>query len=263
MEDRNHISAFVSFGFTSNQARVYLSLLQSGIADAKAISVKSGVERSETYRIIAHLEKAGLIERILSSPSKFKAIPMEIAFAILLEKRSEETAKLKSETEKLLRIFSETNLHAKSAEEETHFIMFPRKSASVLRRRKAIENAQIAVDVVTSAKRAPAQAFAYFEAVKGALARNVEFRIITDSIPNFSRIPEFTDLGQAKHYQIRFVTFPLPTLFSLYDKKEVLMTLSPSAYHGESPTLWSDNPSFVTMAQQHFEALWQMSTEAK
>ncbi len=100
------------------------------------------------------------------------------------------------------------------------------------------------------------QASVYFDEITHSLRKGVKFRILTDSLPNFHRIKEFSEFKHFFHYELKFLeTAPL-TLFSIYDKKEVLLLLLPTEPHGESDTLWSNNPSFVAITQERFETLW-------
>jgi hypothetical protein len=61
--------------------------------------------------------------------------------------------------------------------------------------------------------------------------------------------------------QIRFVPFPPSTVLSLYDKKEILITLHPKEELPVSPTLWSSNPSILAAMQDYFDILWITAME--
>lgn len=86
----DYIKTLTRFGFTENQAKVYLTIVQLGLAPVGSISRISGVRREEVYRILPKLEQMGLVEKILSTPIKLKAIPLEDAFSILVRQRQDE-----------------------------------------------------------------------------------------------------------------------------------------------------------------------------
>ena len=78
------------FGFTYNQAKIYASIAKLHSASVSAISKMANVRREHIYRTIPKLEKMGLIEKSLGTPSKIKAIPLEEAFSFLIKQRQDE-----------------------------------------------------------------------------------------------------------------------------------------------------------------------------
>ena len=129
MAFQDHIQVMTRLGLTSNQAKIYLALCKSGISDAKQVSENSNVERSETYRIIAKLEKLGLVERIISAPSKFRAISMQDTVSVLMERRIKETSELKAKTNEMLKKFKNNNARTALKEGEHQFILVPEQVA--------------------------------------------------------------------------------------------------------------------------------------
>ena len=54
-----NISPLLKLGLSESQAKIYLVLVKSGILTAEAVSTIAGVARSDAYRVLADLEKAG------------------------------------------------------------------------------------------------------------------------------------------------------------------------------------------------------------
>jgi len=77
------LPALKSFGFTSNEAKTYLSLLQNNPATGYEISGKSGIPRSAIYEILKRLESTGMVSSVDSNPTRYIPLPPDHLFDIL------------------------------------------------------------------------------------------------------------------------------------------------------------------------------------
>ncbi|MCW3998967.1 MAG: hypothetical protein NWE93_01855 [Candidatus Bathyarchaeota archaeon] len=77
--------ALESFGLLKSETRVYLHLAKTGPRKAKDITNEVKIRRTETYRILRHLEKKGLVFLLLKKPIKFSAVPINEAIDLLIE----------------------------------------------------------------------------------------------------------------------------------------------------------------------------------
>jgi predicted transcriptional regulator len=107
IEDLQHL------GLTQNQAKVYLTLIKFENSTAKAISTSSGLAACDVYRVIAELQKIGLIETLIATPRLFRAIPPNDAIKILLKMKEKEAQDLKLKAAQLLE-----NIHSEKSVEE-------------------------------------------------------------------------------------------------------------------------------------------------
>ena len=79
------IQDLISFGLSSLQATVYITVLKLGTAKAIDIARESKVNRAEVYRIINILQNNGLIEILYERPIRFIPTPPEKALSILIQ----------------------------------------------------------------------------------------------------------------------------------------------------------------------------------
>ena len=77
------LPALKSFGFTSNEAKAYLSLLQNNPATGYEISGKSGIPRSAIYEILKRLETTGIVSCVDSNPTRYIPLPPDHLFDVL------------------------------------------------------------------------------------------------------------------------------------------------------------------------------------
>ncbi len=83
------VSKLAEFGFTINQAKVYLSVVQNGSITVGEISKISQLHRQDIYKIIPTLEKKGLITRTIDKPVLIGAIPIQKALGHLVATEKE------------------------------------------------------------------------------------------------------------------------------------------------------------------------------
>ena len=77
------LPALKSFGFTSNEAKTYLSLLKNNPATGYEISGKSGIPRSAIYEILKRLETTGMVSCVDSNPTRYIPLPPDHLFDVL------------------------------------------------------------------------------------------------------------------------------------------------------------------------------------
>lgn len=177
------VRTLTRLGLTSSQARVYLILIRLGASNAQTISNYSDIARSDVYRIMANLEKLGLVEKIISSPCKFKASSQD-AVSSLIKRRMEETSELQTLSKEILKHFGDNNIRTVLEGNEFQFILMS-EHASDKKRIRMLETLQRRSELLISWKNflhhVPSLVI---EKIYAPLQRGVEFRFIIDMPPD-------------------------------------------------------------------------------
>jgi sugar-specific transcriptional regulator TrmB len=252
----------VDLGLTSTQAKVYSALVDSGIFTISEISKKANVARPELYRTLSALEQLGLVERIIQKPMAYKAIPMKNGVSLLLERKRQQYGRVRAEARLLEdkpRGKSDIITNPKSIRQ---FILI-HKGSAINRIITAIQNAKESVAFVLSWKKFVQLVTGTFsEALEEAWMKNVKTRFIVEKTPDSKTAEQILLHCENKpSCEIKLVCFFPNTNFMLLDQKELLMMIRPEDYFRKNTILWSNNPSIVSLAKDHFEMLW--SLEAK
>jgi len=260
MELQNvNIQTLINLGLNSSAARVYSALYETGTAKATTIAKVSRVPRPDVYRALSKLNELGLVEKIIAQPFRFSPIPIETGVAILLERKSKEYNELKSKSASLIRRLNNKNIH-KDSYQESQFVLIPSKEVLIKRLTKTIEKTQTSIDISTSWKRFKFACYSLAEALEKAWCRGVKGRVIVEETEEpFLELVKTS--WKSPYAKIRHVHSPPKTVMTIYDKKEVFIYINPTADLTESPALWSNNPSLVTMADDCFETLWNTALE--
>jgi len=129
-EDANTLS---NFGFTHNQAKIYAAIARLHSASVGNISRMAKVRREHVYRTLPKLEKMGLIERVLGTPEKIKAIAVEDAFSLLIKKQRDEAERkisaLNAEAEAFLEQLKQKDWKTTPEQTESEFSLVSERDA--------------------------------------------------------------------------------------------------------------------------------------
>jgi hypothetical protein len=68
-------------------------------------------------------------------------------------------------------------------------------------------------------------------------------------------------LGHYSNFHLKLVSETPKVAFSIYDRKEILISASTFNTPSPFPALWSNNKNIIAMAQDHFESLWRKARQ--
>jgi sugar-specific transcriptional regulator TrmB len=263
LSDENIAGTLNQLGLTLLETRVYLALCKHRSLSTRAICRLTKISQPDTYRVLAKLQRKGLVEKIIKRPAKFKIVPCDKGISFLLERKKTEYINLESKTQKVLCALKDKTV-AKSVEtESSQFVLIPQREAVVNKINDAIERTRRSVDVFLSWKRfllGITRAFA--ESSERAWNRSVTFRIVVESPETDERAEQAVQFAKKSPFcNIRFMPGRPRTVIGIYDRKEVFMIINPREGLLDSPALWSNNHSLISALQDYFDVLWLTSIE--
>jgi sugar-specific transcriptional regulator TrmB len=263
LSDENAVQVLTQLGLTFLEARIYLALCEHGKLTAKELSNSTKKSRPDIYRVIAKLQRKGLVEKIIEKPAQFRAVPIDTGIVFLLERKKAEHVDLRVKTKLLLHEFKEKKVKTPLETESSHFVMIPQKEAVVKRIREAIEKSKKSVDIFLSWRRfAMGITSTFAESAQKAWDREVKFRIIVESPTERAGLELARQFCKKSPFcNIRFVSGAPKTVLGIYDRKKVFIVVDPEKGLFDSPALWSNNRSLVSAIQDYFEVLWLTSME--
>jgi sugar-specific transcriptional regulator TrmB len=255
-----------SFGLTHNQAKVYISIAQLGLASVSQVSRVSKVRREDVYRILPKLEKMGLIEKILGKPTKIRAASVEEALSILV-KREEDIANkrvsaLMAKKDTFLKHFKAYRMEPVS--EEAHFSLIPQREGIISKGLTMIKNAESEIDIITSRYEFNRIFTNYAEPLKKAISKGVKVRVVLDvsehEDPILRIMEDYKSSGAS--FDLKYKDQPSGQ-YLIVDYTQALVATSTDVPIGENPCLWTDDNNLVGLMQKNFEGIWHTSVEVK
>lgn len=252
------IHTLTGLGITVLQARVYLALLKSGKTTAKDLAKTSKVARQDTYRVLSELHNLGLIEKLIDTPTKFKAIPIEVVIAELVERRKKDSSRLEKDAAEMLQSFSTpVEENNELEDEEYQFVIIKELQSRMMRVRKQITETKKSICVVTRWPFFVTYTINSTEEIIKALKRGVNIRIVTQKPEQVEPLSEdLQTLMKYPLFQVKYATSLPPSIVATFDKKEVNISIISDTNPSESPLLQSNNQSLIELAQNYFEVMW-------
>ncbi len=247
------IQTLINLGLSLLQARTYLGLAKLGkAADVQTIAKTSNVARQDMYRIMTALERRGLAEKIIAKKNMYIATPMKQGLSILLQKRKEEYAELEKRTSLLLSNFQQNSLQDLHEQNQQFKVTSDWKLLKKMHEEK-IQSTRTSIDITVPGKHFQRMLFDQLPCLKEAKRKGVRIRAITEKFCEKAPSRKTQVLTKNLFAEVKYIDNP--TLFGMhiFDSKEVTMDISER--HG-LPSLWSNDPNVVRMAETYFEHIW-------
>jgi DNA-binding response OmpR family regulator len=260
----NVADELANFGLTKTQAKIYVTLIASGVASASEIGKSSKIRREEVYRLIPELEKRGLITRKLKTPKKFSAIEPEAAIQILTRAKlnimKEEIDRLKQKQTELISKLKTVELPIR--QEDCSIEVISQLDNALAKLVDMTEKARQKIDVV-----APLQdlIIVYVDFPRNIVDRifeSVKMRIIVENAEVDAVTKELLHSSESSNNRIELrQTEKPPIRLMIVDDKEAMWgEAQPSNDHGDSKTFWTDDPTQISILKMSFDSLWQNSS---
>ena len=248
------VKTLQNVGLSLVQARVYLNLAKIGTANIKTIALLANVARQDTYRIMAALEKMGLVERIIAQTTMFTATPIREGLTRILENKKKEYFKTQKQVERVFDNFYEKTSNNNNVQEEVKFTITSEMNLLYQTHAKLSDMSTETIDTTLPLNLKKKNLFQHFKYIKRAVNRGIKVRIIAQ-LSEQQTVSELPELLPIESLQLRHL--PKSTnLFGMhiFDRKEMTLAVSKSK---PLPSLWTNSPHVVQLASVYFENLWK------
>jgi sugar-specific transcriptional regulator TrmB len=250
------IDTLVDLGLSLLQAKAYFALATSGIQTGRSLAKISKIAPQDIYRLLAELAEKGLVEKIISKPAQYRAIPLADGLKELLRRRQEETEKLTKEAEWI----------SKAAEafpviDETggEFRILPGKEPVDRMAQEIFLTAKVSVDLMNETQEVLNLHDRHLECKKSALKNGVQIReIIGKSSPDAHLPISLLNVAKTTRLlKIKMLDSPPNARLMIKDDKEVFFaTTTLKSGTLSQPFLWTNNPVLVQIVVQWYNGIW-------
>ena len=251
------VKTLTDFNLSGVQARTYLALLQIGTATLREIANVSKIARPDTYRAIIDLQKEGIVEKIVTLPTKYRAMSIVDAVGILMLKRNKENTELNKRANELVK--SIEKWPSKTPEQDEQFVLVNEGNALKLKFQKLIETSKDQLSIMVSYQRMVQLIAANYRIIKKALQRNVNVSIITEQGLYSTESREVKNLKKYSNFEIRYSVSQPTVWLRIRDRKEIMLsTKSPGS---SDYVVLSNNSGLIELAQNFFDSAWFSAIE--
>jgi sugar-specific transcriptional regulator TrmB len=255
------------FGLTDTQSSVYLSIVKLGVASVSQITKESRVRREEVYRVLPSLEAMGLAERVLGTPVKVRATPVEEALPSLIKRLRDDTnlkvTALEAITVEFLKNQSKNGFAPLVQNGKSHLTMISQWNAVNHRGLAMVSESHNEVSLITSIYNADLGFADFSDALRQASKRKVNIRIIAEAVKDEKQLHEIIDKNRLSKSQLSLKYTAHPSIhYMISDQKEAMLSTMADAHGSESPYLWTNEENLVGILQTNFEQMWHNSSSA-
>ncbi|MEJ2271512.1 MAG: helix-turn-helix domain-containing protein, partial [Candidatus Bathyarchaeota archaeon] len=225
----------------------------------KEISQFSKLARETIYKVLPDLKEKGLVEKAVTSPIKYKSIPIKTILQILHQQKIRQIHVLEKLTKQVLT--NSKDLENNNIEERFRYVLVPKKSQFIERINHAIFNGKEKIKIKTSIKRY-LQAISmhkemYQESFTNAISNGAKFQVIIGLESREEKIPEeIKFLQESPNVSLKFFDTLPEIVMAIIDEKEVFFLNEPNGSLGESSALWSNNHSLIKALSTCFNLSW-------
>jgi sugar-specific transcriptional regulator TrmB len=252
------IRSLTQIGFTEAQAKLYLALLTIGKTDAKTLAKQANVPRQAAYRTLSELQEKGLVERIISLPQEYRAIPLRDGLAVMIRHKANEYTQIMENAKEFLHRYDIQQEQTPS--DEFSISIIEGKETIIRKSIYGSNSAKQEICIFSTFQRWTQTKMELYETVEKALKRGVKYRVIMETpTGDFFFTKEFKSVLTHPNYNIRLATEKLKINASLFDDKEACFSFYPSKALSESPVVWTNHPSLLIGFRDHFENVWGSS----
>jgi sugar-specific transcriptional regulator TrmB len=246
-------------GLTTRQAKVYLTLARLGKAKIATISSAAKTDRGNVYRTIARLQELNLVEKVITKPTIFEALPIRDGMAMLIECREKEQAEVEVKVKELLKKH-EKGSEVVPAQDESQFALVPEGKLTYRKVTEMWSSNQRTHEIIIYWKDFEHQTNLFLDAWKKLLERGVKFRVII-FFQGKEKLPkEIEDLKKKySQLQIRSTSKPPKSTISIIDGEQAFISLTPSITPSPAPNLWVKNPVMLAIILEYFRIIWRDS----
>jgi sugar-specific transcriptional regulator TrmB len=252
------------FGFTLNQAKVYLTIIRAGSISVGKIAESSKLYRQDIYKIIPKLEKKGVITKTLGTPILVKAIPVKKALKQLVsEERTsalERIKRMEARLEEVSNTVSEMYETETGPEEaETHFSLLTQENEINNRADVLYEKAKTECDIVASIELMTIRGPNFNKRFRTAIKNGVKIRLLIEAPRTEEQIESTVERVRpdSDNFTAKFVICKSPKPFQIIDREEVWVATTMKSESGTPSVLWSNGENIVAAYHERFERIWK------
>lgn len=247
-----------NFGFTVNQAKVYLSIVQSGSTHVGRISKNTQLHRQDIYKLLPKLEKMGLITKTIDKPFMIKAVPVERALDGLVSKERKKASERILHLENNLKDVVNTLQEQPRIKEETLFTLLTSDEAIRNRGHPTLKKLKEFL-LVTDLEHIKAPSMHYFRHFLQTIADdNTKTRLIVVTNEDNDTIKLTVEkIAPTKgQFTVKSINKSTCRDYQIINNKEIWIATQQKTESGNPCMLWTNDQNILNVYKENFKKAW-------
>ncbi len=252
-----------SFGFTVNQAKVYLSIVQSGKTRVGRISKGTQLHRQDIYKLLPKLEKMGLITKTIDRPFMIEAIPIDKALDTLISKERKKANEKISHLENNLKDVVNSLQEQPRTKEETRFTLLTTDETIKNRGHNSFKKLKKECLLVINIEHIKSPSMNYFRDFFQTIADNkAKTRLIIVTNDDEDTVKQTVEkiapiTGQFTAKSINKTTCKN---YQIIDNKEIWIATQQKTETGYPCMLWTNDQNIIDVYKENFKKAWNRAS---
>jgi sugar-specific transcriptional regulator TrmB len=255
------VKKLISFGFTVNQAKVYLSIVQAGSVSAGIIAKVTQLHRQDIYKILPKLEKNGLITKTINKPFIIEAIPVETALnQLVFNEREKASRKIALLEDNLKGLVASLNVQPKN-EEEARFSLLTTDGAIRNKATLSFKELKKEVKLVTSLELLLSPLAKLNEFIQLLSLRKTNTLMLAATLENKEVVRNTIEkLAPNKTYfTAKLISKNIYKHYMIIDQNEIWIATEQRTESGFPCILWTNDRNIIHVYEEYFDKGWNHS----
>jgi sugar-specific transcriptional regulator TrmB len=252
------VKKLTRFGFTINQAKVYLSIIQSRGISAGKIAKVTQLHRQDIYKILPILEKRGLVTRTIAKPFKIQAVPVETALYQMVlnerEKAQEKIMNLEIHLKELVNSLGDLP----KGEEEARFILLTTDESIKNRASLSIQTLKKELKLVTKTELLQTQLAKLPEFIKIVANQKIKTSMLLVNLRNPESARKTIEKLVANRdlFRVKLIDRNIFKHYMIFDRREVWIATEQKTESGFPCVFWTNDKNIVHVYEDYFDKGW-------
>jgi len=251
------------YGFSKEEAEVYVFLTAMGPTPARIVARRFAVNRMRAYRVLKGLEERGFIHRIMGRPVRYTAAPASEVLRRSIDEAKQRLSALEADENRVLEDLAKIRTREPEEAEEPRFRIYQGRQQVYELLSQMGGRVKREVKLVTTSLDLLRLSFWGLDDMLIRLSKEgkqVRLLVQVDesSVEEVERI-----MGDI---EVRHISVPSPVRFAIVDGGEILTSVamddSMSMTTDDDTGLWTNAPSFIAAIKVFYESLWSLAPEA-
>ncbi len=262
--------ALKDFGLTEKEAIIYIFLAKHDLLKGSEISKYTKTNKAEIYRVLGNLQKKGLIEPTLQSPTRYTVVSFEKIIDLQIKAKQAEAAKIEKAREELMNYWGGLS-HTEIEPVPQKFVVIEGRQKIYTKISQMISETRSNLSIISSL-RGLIQAYelGQFDSLLDRMSKSiVKVRFLTElSHENMESARKFLHklkaanlVFQGRNPELGLRLFPK---IVIRDDEEIVLFIGsngPSDMEQDNTCIWTNSTAIAQAFVAVFEELWKNSIE--
>lgn len=250
-----------NFGFTANQAKVYLSIVQSGRTRVERISKNTQLHRQDIYKLLPKLEKMGLIVKSIEKPFTVEAIPIEDGLGTVISKEKEKAKRKIAYLERNLKEIIDSIQSQPRIQEEARFTLLTTDQAILNKGRITFGHPRRKVMIVCTVEYVTMLVLhdlrIYLQTIADGNAKTRLVIVGSEDKEYAKGIVEKIAPSKGKgQFKAKWIDKSVCKNYQVIDNTEVWISTQQNTKKGYPCFLWTNDQNIIGTYSEHFKDIW-------